>query len=95
MHMYKQLHSRLRILYVRAYLLSLRLECPVVSKFCMACVVSVCPPLPPEFAGGSTAGPDEDGVDNAPAIVAKARTISDWEPPPVAILNNTCATRNT
>ena len=55
-----------------------------------ACVALVRSPLSLEFVGGDTAGLDEDGVDNAPAIVAKARTISDWELPPVAILNNTC-----
>ena len=80
------------ILYISTCLLSLRLECLViswvVSKFCTACVALVRSPLSLEFVG-DTAGLDEDGVDNAPAIIAKARTISDWELPPVATLNNT------
>ena len=95
MHMYIYTSYEVHIIYgiktplqvIRTYLLlSLRLECPVVSE--LACVVSVRSPLPLELIGGGTAGPDDDGVDNAPAIVAKARTISDWEPPPVAILKN-------
>ena len=94
MHMYKRLYFR-SLYSIRTHLLSLLLECLVVSKaVCTACVVSVRSPLPPEFGGGGGDTADEDGVDNAPTIVTKARTISDWEPPPVAILKNTCTTHN-